>query len=191
MSDHTRRARRPRTVLWVCSTIMHVQYIAHTSLSGTILYVWPVWSICSGECRGLHTPGDGSGCTWKRSRIQKVVNASCVQHAVYSNIEARNQPCFARCAQASSDVAATRPAKRFGATPNRSSPCVNSCFQAAVIGTVPMDGVDTSSRWIPPMTAAEILAPWARAFASAPGEGVCPPCVRNTATGVYSCPTKW
>lgn len=165
--------------------------IAHMSLSGTCMFGRRARKFCSGECRGLHTPGDGSGCTWKIRRIQKVVNASCVQHAVYSNIEARNPACFARCAQASGDAAATQPAKVFGATPNRSSPCVNSCFQAAVIGTIPVDGVDTSSRWIPPMTAAEILAPWARAFASAPGEGVCPPCVRNAATNVYSCPTKW
>ena len=146
---------------------------------------------CSGQCSGSHKPGDGSGCSWKISRIQKVVNASCVQRAVYSNIEARNAACFDKCAQASgADV--LEPVRGVRATPtppNRSSPCVNSCFQAAVVGNTAHPAATGWSTKLVPMTAAEILAPWSRAFASAPGEGVCPPCVLDS-TGVYSCPTS-
>ena len=151
------------------------------TLSGALAVCGGLFS--SGQCSGSHKPGDGSGCSWKVSRIQKVVNASCVQRAVYSNIEARNTACFDKCAQASgSDV--LEPVRGVRATPtppNRSSACVNSCFQAAVVG-------NTSTK-IVPMTAAEILAPWSRAFAPAPGDGVCPPCVLDS-TGVYSCPTS-
>ena len=31
-----------------------------------------------GQCTGTHTPGDGSGCTWKVTSAPKYANASCV-----------------------------------------------------------------------------------------------------------------
>lgn len=164
--------------------------------SSAVLSQPAVCCACSGECKGSHKPGDGSGCSWKVTRIQKVVNASCVQRAIYSNIEVRNQACFTKCAQASGSADVLRPARGVQATPstpNRSSPCVNSCFQAAVIGTTARahDWTADRSEKLAPMTAAEILAPWRRAFAPAPGNGVCPPCVLDSTTAVYSCPTSW
>ena len=134
-----------------------------------------------GECQGEHKPGDGSGCSWKVSKIAKVVNASCVERRVYSNIETRNSACFASCLHKPA-------AARAGpAPPNRSSPCVNKCFEAAVVGSSGGDG----QAELAPMTATEILEPWNRAFQARPGAGVCPPCVLDAAAGMYNCPTPW
>lgn len=124
--------------------------------------------------------------------MQKVVNASCVERHVYSNIEARNQPCFDKCLHQSGGSGAALLARGQAEVvpPNRSSACVNSCFQSAVIGTTSGSSSSGEMR-LAPMTAAEILAPWTRAFAAVPGPGVCPPCVLDAVTGAYSCPTPW
>ena len=128
-----------------------------------------------GECKGEHRPGDGSGCTWRVKAIQKVrqtfkfiwnssshfagvsssfqlfdcvpkvVNASCVERRVYSTIEAHNKACFDSCLPAGAAPVA-------GAVPNRSTACVNNCFQTAVVGSATAAQVE-----LVPMTAAEIL----------------------------------
>ena len=122
----------------------------------------------AGQCTGAERPGL-SGCSWRPAAVSAVVNASCVQRAVYRNIESRHTACFESCPGA----AAAGP----GAPPNRSTACVNRCFQQAVLG-----GGGAVA-----MTAEEITAPWYKAFGP-PSAGGCPRCTLDPKTPkMYSC----
>lgn len=136
-----------------------------------------------GECgEGVNPTGNGA-CTWKPQRVKKVVNATCVQRRVYAAIEGRAPACFSACAKASGPSHGADPA----GLPDRRTPCVNSCFQNAVLGG------GTGATMLAPIRKEEVLAPWNKAFESddpAPSVGGCPPCVLGH-HGVYHCPTPW
>jgi hypothetical protein len=53
----------------------------------------------SGECQEGHRPGDGSGCTWRTIRRQKMINASCLYREIDVAVVAHNETCFNGCPQ--------------------------------------------------------------------------------------------
>ena len=90
-----------------------------------------------GEC----APGEvvGRECWWRVVRLERNVNATCVNDRVVAAVEAAGEPCFAACG---ADVA------------NRTSSCWIHCLFSTLVGS---------------MSKAQILAPFERAELSKSG----------------------
>lgn len=52
-----------------------------------------------GECVDGHYVGDGSGCTWRVVKRNKVINATCMYGHIDKNVESHDPSCFSACPQ--------------------------------------------------------------------------------------------
>lgn len=112
----------------------------------------PTWysTRALGECGAGDRPGTGS-CFWREVKLLRNANASCVRNRFLRAIADHNRPCYDTCPQ---------PA-------NISTPCYVECMLDSIVGTA--DGA------VPPMSRAELVGPYTRAFRSTdPNQGGCP-----------------
>ena len=76
----------------------------------------------AGECHGSDRPADGSGCTWRVTRVIKIINSTCAGRRVDAAIESHAAACFNACA----------PSDRN----NPTTECYSLCYANAVNGNV-------------------------------------------------------
>jgi hypothetical protein len=84
-----------------------------SSLSGGIWYDTPH----KGMCAPGHSPGDGTGCTWRQAAIKRTIKANCMYERVRLFVVAGNSSCFNACPQ---------PA-------NQTSDCYLECYSNTVL----------------------------------------------------------
>jgi hypothetical protein len=93
-----------------------------------------------GECKGDHTPGDASGCTWKVNEVVTTINQTCVKGNVYGAVEKNCPKIFESCPNAY----------------NRTDACYSGVFFDAFLGN--------STFGCEAMTRDQLLKPWTDSF---------------------------
>ena len=116
----------------------------------------------AGECVEGHSPGDGSGCSWRvvGGRPRSVKNYTCVQKRVARAVMSRNPECWAQCPD--------------GTDPDPRPPGPSDCWTVCFFNTV----VGNHTLGVAPMSRSEVLAPFERAL-SPEVDGGCPELTRS------------
>ena len=97
-------------------------------------------------------------CSWRVVKTVKTVNATCANAAIHKVVRSRDEECFEKCPQPT----------------NTTSDCWILCFFRTLFAREPLN-LTTTVSGLTPMTAAELVVPWLKAFQSEdPAEGGCP-----------------
>ena len=76
-----------------------------------------------GRCAGDHTPGDGSGCTWRVRAAPTFINVTCMADRLFAAVERAGPACFRGCGGG-------------GGSKGRADPCYVRCVRATVLAGI-------------------------------------------------------